>query len=188
MSTIGYINVSMETFGGLLSFVFIICLYITRRRRELLERLYIRMLVCNTALLFCDAAAWLFKGRPDRISFYAVRFSNFLVYALGYVILACFTHYLIRFLMEKNAPVPTVPLYVMLAIMLTAVGLTVVSQFNKMYYVIDEQNIYHRQSMFWLSQLFGIIGLIFNGCLLVRYRKYLNGRECITFSIYILLV
>lgn len=187
MSTIGYINVSLEISGGLMSLVFILCVYITRRKWETLGQLYMRMLICNTALLFCDAAAWLFKGRPGRFSCYAVHVSNFLVYTLGYVILAFFTHYLVHFLMVKKAPVPKKILPAMFSIMAAAMVLTVISQFNGMYYIINEQNIYQRQSMFWLSQLFGMIGLILNGFLLIHCRRWLSRREIFTFSIYILL-
>ena len=80
MSTIGYVNISMETFGGVLSLVFIICLCITGSQRQRLERLYIRLLICNTVLLFCDAAAWLFKGRLDPFSSAMVHISNFLAF------------------------------------------------------------------------------------------------------------
>ncbi len=187
MSTIGYVNVSMEAFGGLLSLLFLLCLYITRRQRGRPERCYVRMLICSTALLFCDATAWLFKGRPDTTSYFAVRISNFLVFVLGYVMLALFIHYLFCFLSAKNVAVSKKPLYAIYTLMLIAVALTVLSQFNGIYYMIDEHNIYHRQGLFWLSQVFGIIALILNGGLLVRYRKHLKKREIIAFASYICL-
>lgn len=187
MSTIGYINVSMEIFGGLLSLVFILCLQIIRHKRERMEQLYIRMLACNTALLFSDATAILFKGRLDPFSFCAVRVSNFLVFTLGYVILFFFTQYLVGFLEEKGITVPKTPIYVMCCIMLAAIGLSVLSQFNGMYYIIDGQNRYQRQNFFWLSQAFGVLGLMVNGSLLLRYRKKMKVRELIGFGIYICL-
>lgn len=62
MSTIGYINISLELFGGLLSLIFILCLSLGSPKKEELEHLYIRVLSINTAVLFSDAAAWLSKG------------------------------------------------------------------------------------------------------------------------------
>ena len=187
MSTIGFINVSLETFGGLLSLIFIICLAFSRPRKERIDRRYIRLLACNTALLFCDAAAWLFKGRPDRLSVYTVRVSNFLVFLLGYVLLVLFTHYLVSFLEAKNARVAKTPFYIMCGVMLFAAALLILSQWNHMYYRIDENNVYHRQGWFWLSQAFGVAGLLVNGGVVVRYRKWLNGRELTAFGTYIVL-
>lgn len=187
MSTIGYINVSLETFGGLLSLIFICCLYIARLHRERLEQLYLRLLICNTVLLFCDASAWLFKGRTDTFSFFMVRISNFLVFALGYLMLALFTHYFVSFLRLKDNRITKTPFYVMNGLMLLAFCLVVVSQFNHMYYVIDEYNIYHRQSWFWLSQAFGITGMILNSWLLFHHRKKMNWKEIFTFATYICL-
>lgn len=187
MSIIGYVNVSLETFGGLLSLIFILCLYVTQTKKGLMERPYIRMLVCNTILLFCDAAAWLFKGRQDPFSFYAVRVANFFVFILGYVLLALFTHYLTSFLEEKGVPRVKMPARFMYATMALAIVLVVVSQFTHMYYFIDAQNIYHRGAGFWLSQVFGMVGLILNGALLIRFRSCLKTSERATFWVYITL-
>ena len=187
MSTIGYINVSLETFGGILSLIFIFCLYITRLHKERLEQIYIRLLVCNTVLLFCDAAAWFFKGRPDVFSFYMVRISNFIVFSLGYLMLALFTHYLVSFLRLKDSRITKTPVYVMNGLMLLAFCLVVVSQWSDMYYSIDVHNVYHRQSWFWLSQAFGIVGMLLNSWLLLSHRNKLKRNEIWTFATYICL-
>lgn len=187
MSAIGYINVSLETFGGLMSLIFMVCLRITRPHRGQMERLYTRLLICNTVLLFSDAAAWLFKGRPDAFSFYAVRITNFLVFALGYVMLVLFTHYLICFLKRLEVNVSKTPLYLMAGLVALAVVLAFLSQFNHMYYKIDEQNVYHRQNLFWLSQVFGIGGMVLNSSLLIRFRKQLRKKDILAFGTYIFL-
>lgn len=187
MSTIGYINVALETFGGILSLIFVLSLCITRPQKEKLERSYIRLLICNTALLFCDASAWLFKGRVSPFNIFMVRISNFLVFALGYLMLVLFTHYLISFLSTRGSDIPKAPLYAMMWLMLLALCLVVVSQFNDMYYLIDAQNLYHRQSLFWLSQLFGIVGMAINSWLLFHQRKKMRKKELCFFAVYICL-
>lgn len=187
MSTIGYINVSLETFGGLLSLIFILNLKIIRRDREPVERHFHNLLICNTALLFSDAAAWLFKGRMDLFSIVMVHVANFLVFSLGFIILALFTRYLVSFLTEKGALLSKMPQYIIGTLMGCAVGLVILSQFNDMFYMIDEHNVYHRQSWFWLSQVFGLAWMLFNGGLLVRYRKKMSRKEAFTFAIYIIL-
>ena len=138
MSVVGYVNVSLEVCGCVLSFIVAICLL--AGGRDLLDRLFLRLLVCNAVILLCDAAAWLFKGRMDAVSWWGVRIANFLVFALGYVLLACFTHYLTAYL-GRRAPVSTVPLRFIRGLCVLSFLLVVLSQWNHMFYVIDAQNV-----------------------------------------------
>ena len=185
MSTIGYINVALEIFGGLLSLIFILCLTLTGQKKEKLERIYIHVLITNTALLFCDAAAWLFKGHPDIISYYAVRIANFGVFSLGYVLLAVFTDYLVCFIASRGLGISKYPSRLMWGLSFTAIVLVIISQFNHMYYLIDDNNIYHRQELFWLSQTFGIFCMLIDGSLLIRYRSRLRRAELVAMGAYI---
>ena len=187
MSTIGYINISLELFGGLLSLIFILCLSLGSPKKEELEHLYIRVLSINTAVLFSDAAAWLFKGHPDGFSFWMVRIANFLVFTFGYILLAVFTDYLVCFISAKGTGISRAPSRLMWTLTLAAIVLVVISQYNHMYYLIDSQNIYRRQRWFWISQMAGIICMLINGTILIRYRKYLSKKELTGLAAYIVL-
>ncbi|EEQ58402.1 ATPase/histidine kinase/DNA gyrase B/HSP90 domain protein [Clostridiales bacterium 1_7_47FAA] len=187
MSTTGYINISLELFGGLLSLIFILSLSLGSLKKERLERLYIRVLSINTILLFSDAAAWIFKGHPDRFSFWMVRIANFLVFTFGYILLAVFTDYLVCFVSGKGAGISRAPSRLMWWLALSAIVLVVISQYNHMYYLIDSHNVYHRQRWFWISQIYGIICMLINGAILARYRKYLSGKELAGLAAYILM-
>ena len=184
MSTIGYINISLELFGGLLSLIFILCLSLGSPKKE---HLYIRVLSINTAVLFSDAAAWLFKGHPDGFSFWMVRIANFLVFTFGYILLAVFTDYLVCFISAKGIGISRAPSRLMWTLTLAAIVLVVISQYNHMYYLIDSQNIYRRQRWFWISQMAGIICMLINGTILIRYRKYLSKKELTGLAAYIVL-
>lgn len=185
MSTIGYINISLELFGGLLSLIFILCLSLGSLKKDKCERLYIRVLSVNTILLFSDAAAWIFKGRPDGFSYWTVRTANFFVFTLGYVLLAVFTDYMVCFMTERGTGISKKPSRLMWGLTLAAIALVVLSQYNHMYYLIDSSNVYHRQRWFWISQMFGIICMLINGSILIRYRKYLATKELAALAAYI---
>jgi LytS/YehU family sensor histidine kinase len=68
-----------------------------------------------------------------------------------------------------------------------AIALTFLSLLNNMYFIIDENNIYRRQSMYWLSQVMGMIGLALNSIEIIRFRKSLNRMETFALSSYIIL-
>ena len=186
MSVVGYINVSLELWGCVLSFIVAVCLFVGDRSRGALNRLFLRLLVCNAVILLCDAAAWLFKGRLDPVSWWGVRISNFLVFALGYVLLAIFTHYLTVYL-GQHTRVSPVPLRLIRGMAVVSMALVVVSQFCDLFYRIDDQNVYHRQGWFWLSQVGGIFGMCVNAGLLVRYREAIERQESAALWSYILL-
>ncbi|MBU5625475.1 histidine kinase [Oscillibacter sp. MSJ-2] len=176
MSIVGYVNISLELWGCVLSLIVAICLLVGGRPRSVQTRLFLQLLVCNAVILLCDAAAWLFKGRSGAVSWWGVRIANFLVFALGYVLLAIFTHYLTAYLGQRT-PVSAAPLRFVRALCAIALLLVVLSQFNHMFYVIDAQNVYHRQQWFWLSQVGGIFGMCVNAGILIRYRRAVEPQE-----------
>jgi two-component system, LytTR family, sensor kinase len=68
-----------------------------------------------------------------------------------------------------------------------AIILTFFSLLNNMCFTIDENNVYHRQSMYWLSQVMGMISLALNSIEIIRLRKSLNRMETFALASYIVL-
>ncbi|WP_066688702.1 sensor histidine kinase [Christensenella intestinihominis] len=186
MSTIGYINVSLEIWGSILCLVVALCMRIGKNAKTRPSRIFFRVLLFNIIVLVSDAAAWLFKGHTDPASYAGVRISNFLVFACGYLLLAAFTNYLTSYIGGRTA-VSRIPLRLVRIMGVVALVCVVISQFNHMFYSFDANNIYHRESLFWLSQVWGIAGMCVNASLLVRYRKSLSRIEHIALSSYIIL-
>ncbi len=80
--------------------------------------------------------------------------------------MTAFTDYLVNYIAAKG-PVSRKPVILMRGLALTAVLLVIISQFNHMYYLIDENNVYHRQGLFWLSQMWGIFCIVLNAGLFI---------------------
>ena len=131
MSTIGYVNISLEIWGAVLSIVFISSLYIGENIKTRTDRLFAAMLLCNGLLLVSDAAAWIFKGLTAAISYWGVRAANFMVYILGYILMALFTEYLTGYL-SAGKPVSRWFARVVWGICGAGTALTVLSQWNHM--------------------------------------------------------
>ena len=187
MSRVGYVNISLEIFGALLSLLIILFLVFSERKKSEQDKLFIRILILNTLVLVSDAAAWIFKGRPDLISGYTVRAANFLVYTFGYLLMIAFSDYFVSFIHTKNSKVSWAGARAIRIIALLAVAMVIISQFNHMYYFIDAQNIYRRQPLFWVSQLFGIVGMVINGATLLKYRRDMEKKELYVFAFYIIM-
>ncbi len=187
MSTVGHINISLEVSGAILSLLIILFMTFSSRQKSHQDRLFIRILICNALVLICDATAWMFKTRLDAFSLFAVPVANFLVYSFGYLLLATFTDYFVSFISIKNRRITRKTVYVIYAVTAIAILGVVLSQFNHMYYLIDEQNIYRRQNLFWVSQIFGLVGMVINASTLFRYRRNFEKKELAIFASYIAL-
>ena len=186
MSTVGYINVSLEIWGAILSLVFITSLYMGGDVKNRTDKVFFLILLCNSLLLISDAAAWLFKGHATAVSYWGVHIANFLVYVLGYLLMALFTEYLVGYLSIRIKISRRAAGFVW---GLCAVGviLTIISQWNHMYYDFAENNIYRRGEWFWLSQFLGLIGTGVDISLLLIYSRELKKKELWVFLSYIFL-
>lgn len=184
--SIKYINMSLELFGSLLCLIIIICLALSGTMKTRLGRLFMYMLLCNMVLLLSDAVAWGAKGNLDGISYYAVRIANFMVFSLGYLMPTLFSYYLEEYLSGGKGRRLLI-MRLIRAVSALGFALVLTSQFNGMYYTIDETNMYRRQELFWLSQALGILIMLMIAAALISHRKRLTKGEFITFMSYIIL-
>lgn len=173
---IRYVNISLECFGSLISLLIIISIFAGEYKKDPLNKKTAYILICNILVLLSDTFALIFKGDTHIWSYYIVRIANFGVYVFSYFVLIGFTEYLIGFLNTKTK-VPRTIANIMWALSAVAVTLVIVSQWTHIFYYIDELNIYHRQSLFWVSQMWGILCLIMNIVLIIKYYYLLNKRE-----------
>lgn len=183
---IRYINISLEIFGALLSIVIMCSMLIGDQKKDKCHQMFIYILICNAALLLSDAAAYGFKGNTDWFYVIIVYVANFLVFTLGYVLMVLYSYYLYWFIKQRTKIKKNV-LYLIDVIVVISILLAVISQWNHMYYYIDEFNMYHRADWFWLSQVLAISCMLINAGLLFAYRKCLSHLELLCLSSQIVL-
>ena len=186
LTTINYINLSMEIWGCIMCGVVIQCLLFGSRPRGESDRLYLRMLFCNIGALLFDALALLFRGRPGVICWWGVRISNMLAFMSGYGLLATFSQYFTAYLGTRTA-VSEKPLFFTRIVCGGSILLVILTQFIPVFYYIDAQNVYHRADFFWLSHVAALVCIVLNAGMLIRYRRVLGRQERAAFWSYLLL-
>lgn len=186
MTTVNYINLSLQIWGCISSFMVGICLFLTKRKRDLLSRLYFRMLICNVGVMSFDALSLLFRGRLGAIAFWGVRITNFAAYCCNYILIITFLHYLTVFL-EQRVSITRKMLWIGRVICGVSLCLMVATQFLPIFYYFDAENIYHRAPLFYLSQLSGVVCMLLCAYLLIKYRKSILPLEKFVLWLYILL-
>lgn len=126
----------------------------------------------------------LYKGNSHQYANVILKISNFCEFFFGIVLSFVFTLYLCYYfniILSKKRKI------ILCALYLPAVILLVISQFNHMYYYIDNANIYHRGKLFLISQLIGVVYQLINFSLFILNLKKLNKLERIAFTVYFVL-
>lgn len=166
-------NIATELWACVFSVLIIILILQAKKPRKSRTHVFLQIAIANFILNLSDAMGFMFEGGPSYLNRAIVGTANFLVFIMGYIILKLFTKY-VTVCLEENGPVSRVPLTISRWLALAGTLLVVISQFNHMYYVLDADNIYVRQEMFWLSQTIGLAGMALNAIMLLIYRKRLG--------------
>ena len=102
-----------------------------------------------------------------------VRISNFTVFFSNYIYMSLFAYFLWKSVANKDENKPR-RLYIIYGLSMLGIVLLIISQFNRMFYNFDSQNVYHRGTAYIVTQLIAIIGIAINFTILLQYRKRLE--------------
>lgn len=197
------INLVLEGWGVLISLfaVFILLSGIHMEKRT--KRYFIEVFLCVTVNLLANITGILLKGRSGAINHLILEIANFFEFFFGYLLTYSLSLLLIHTVetaqkgininkemdreIDKNK-IKMLQIWRGLTAMLFGIAtvLLLVSQFNHMYYWIDEQGYYHRQGGFWLSQIIAVVSMLFNIGYIQYFKKILGKKKTILFLVLII--
>ena len=127
----------------------------------------------SVILLISDRAAYEYRGDPAPASFWIVRISNFLIFAMIIMILGAFNSYVQDICMDE-AGIARTPIRLRLInyLLLGGMILLIVSQFTGLYYTIDADNIYHRSAGYPIGMLIPLFVLVLQLSVIIQYRHH----------------
>ena len=151
-------------------------------------------------LLLFDALAYYYRGNTSHTGWYMVRLSNFLVFICNFSATFFFCFYTCEFIKQsrlsfsllskpKSAVKDGIPvqLFIVLFFCITGILLTIVSQFTNLFYYFDENNIYHRSTLYPLSIALGLLPTLITLTMLLQNKKKLSKNVFISLLIYLFL-
>jgi hypothetical protein len=94
MHSVGQMNILMEGFAALVSIVVLILLATGDDRKSKLNRLFMRIVMCNIAALLSDATAWGFEGDTSAHGIIITRAAMFSAYGLAYLMIPLLADYI----------------------------------------------------------------------------------------------
>ena len=186
MSTQFLINVAIEVFCSIMCLVIITCIIIGENPKSRLNRAFILLLVFNIAAMLSNALVFYSIGKLQSYYFALNYIGNFFNYVFNYALIMCFSNYIYIYIAEKTSIKRTV-VQIIYVICGVGIALTALSLLTNMFYIIDENNFYHRQSLYWLSQVLALAAVLINSIVIIKNRKHFTRMETIALSIYIAL-
>lgn len=181
MTMIAQMHIALEIWGCIFSVITAVTLYVSQEIKYEENKALFRIFGVNALILVSDSLAWMFRGSLSRPGFYMVRISNYFVFMLELVLLWQFVEYVnIRINQQHRMKL----INLIKAISVLGMIMVTVSQFTNLYYYFDENNVYHRNTWFPISQIWGIIGILILFYLVIKYRKSLSRAEMISLLTY----
>ena len=121
-------------------------------------------LLISSVVNIADAAAYLYRGESTELSFYAVRISNFIVFAGMFALLA-FGSFMLDAVLEKCGGGADKRLHkAVLGICAAGAAAIILSSFTGFLYSFDSSNFYHRGKGYVLLPLLAVAAL----CILLK--------------------
>ena len=162
-----------------------LCMLLSSNYDRKKRKYFVLMESFTALLLLMDAFANIFRGHPGTVGSMVVHVSNFFVFFVNEIILACFhTYVCIYLLSEKEWKTFR---RVKAGYITATVGavFVILSQFINLYYYIDVDNYYHRTPMYILSLVFPVICMFIDLTLLIQFRKRISTKILLSMLSYI---
>ncbi len=151
-------------------------------------------------MLLSDALAYIFRGNTSELGWYMVRFSNLFVYICNFSISFFVCFYVCEFIKQsrlsltlifhpKTAVKSGIPvqLFIVLFLCLAGICTIIISQFIHLFYYFDENNLYHRNTLFPVGVALGIIPGLITLTVLLQNRKKMQTNAFVSLLLYFML-
>lgn len=166
------IQISMELWGGILCLIFAAFIFFLEEEVSRRGKLLLAILLQVCILLFCDTAAWAYRGREGVAAYYVVRISNYLVFTLNYVIGFTTLEYLQELLAQKGETITWWMKLCVRIFCLLGISVVSISQFTDFLYFFREPNLYTRAEGYWLiTVVAGMMQVSIVFCILCSKKK-----------------
>jgi len=183
ITSVSIVQVSLELWGCFFCVIACFLAYASRNTKGESNHMMFILQLSNAIILFSDAMTWVFRGSRGLLGYYVEWGSVFIVYTLSYFVLFAFTQYLSFYITDDSMlyKVWRVSIYLLCG---AAMVLLIYSQYTDLYYYIDSNNLYFRTDKFWISQMFGLIGMVLDAFVMFVNRKKFTPTRFLAMSSY----
>ena len=175
ISTPDAVSISLSVFCIVISLIILFSGLFDQGRGLKISRIFRFFIFSNIGFMLSDIIMRLLEGGAEWYVFYVLWVFALVHYISGPLILASMTLYMLAYI-SIRVKVARFIQFAVYSICGLSILLTIVSQFNNMYYFFDEYNVYHRGPLFLLSQIVPLTGLAANMAIIVYYRHAMQRK------------
>ena len=126
-------------------------------------------------LAIFEMFSYMYRGDMSELGYWMVRVGNFMTFAMMPILMIGLTYY-IHDILKNDVGLKKTPGRLILVYVLAGIGeiLIVGNIFGKYYYVIDEQNLYHRSWAFVVCYVIPLVVLVILMTVICQYYKKIN--------------
>ncbi len=180
------LHIAMLLWGCIFGLIAALCMFMSKNFDKEKRHWLIILELAVSVLLLSDAFAWGYRGSAGMIGYIFVRVSNYMVFAMSDVIVMLYTAYMCSWLFEEKK-VSDIRVKAVYVIGIAGVIMVTISQFTDIYYYIDSNNYYHRNTFYPISIVIPLLCMVLDIALLLSYRKNISKRLFVSFISYVAL-
>lgn len=180
-------QIGLLSWGAIFCLIAAICIFMSKYTDKQKQKWMLCMEFSTSLLLINDALTWIFQGTPGRFSYYMVRISNFLVFAITDIILLFFHLYVCSSIRTDKEKPQNVRIKMGKILPFIGTFLVILSQFTGLYYSFDANNDYHRSPAYILSLLIPFVCMLSDFSLIIHYRNDLSKKVFFSMISYVIL-
>ena len=172
------LNVSLELWGVAFSVVGLVCSLLLTRFQSDYRKTFAALFALNIVSEGGDAVAGICRGETGELAWIGTHVGNLSTFVAGFLLVAVLTMYLHSRLTEAKAPLSIIWLK---CVTYSAILMCLFAALS-MFYHIDENNLYHRSDLYWVSGAYIMVVFLIDAVLVLR-----NWRTLDPFSLFCML-
>lgn len=182
------INLLMESFCLILSFMLLFYLYLDRRNKDRTSKWFFGMVLSNILMTLGDMTDWMFSDVPGRGIHLILWVGLILYFSSSAILMLTYTGYVISHIEGKSVQVPKALFRIGMVFAGVTVLFALTTPFTKwMFYISPGDNGYHRGDLILVTQTASYLIYFITVYILIKYRRHLRRKELVFFWSYVIL-
>jgi len=184
---IGTLTIFIEMIGVVIAGTCSAIMITYAKKNKFSYKMIIVLLMNVAMMLLSDAFARYFRGNISDFGIAMTRINNFLSFLFNNASLPIIIYYLFALIDENGGKVSKNWKVFNYVVCLATLSSLIYNLFSGVFYSFDEHNLYHRGSLFLLTQIPMVLWIGMIILLMIVYRKYIKPIKRIAIASYILL-
>lgn len=177
------IQATLDTFFAIVCIVMVISIK-TNNPRQKSMRMFMRLFLIAAVLFASETLAYVFRGNLGLFNTLVIKCSNLVVFAMNVAMANVYVRYVQAVISEKGAEINKRIIRADNVFSCINLAIIAVNLFYHWMYYFDENNYYHRNSMWYVYTVLTLVVIFTGAGVAIKYRKLLKIRSFIAVMLF----